>query len=166
MQSNVRMCGVQEQMTRLGRWIDFKNDYKTMYPSFMESVWWVFKQLYLKGLVYRGHKVRPPNHLQISVLFLSRIRSAPGLTAPSIGVMNFDLSIPSRLILPIRIIPAPLQRLEPSLNRADKLRAPVLPPGSVLAIGIYRIYRSRSFPCTRVMSSNLPFYWGHKTLVE
>lgn len=44
---------------RLGRWIDFENDYKTLYPSFMESVWWVFKQLYNKGLVYRGVKVMP-----------------------------------------------------------------------------------------------------------
>ncbi|CAG0912846.1 unnamed protein product [Notodromas monacha] len=44
---------------RIGRWIDFKNDYKTMYPWFMESVWWVFKQLFLKGLVYRGSKVMP-----------------------------------------------------------------------------------------------------------
>lgn len=39
--------------------IDFKNDYKTLYPWFMESVWWVFKQLYLKGLVYQGNKVMP-----------------------------------------------------------------------------------------------------------
>lgn len=38
---------------RLGRWIDFKNDYKTLYPWFMESVWWVFKELYSKGLVYQ-----------------------------------------------------------------------------------------------------------------
>ncbi|KAI1287017.1 Isoleucine--tRNA ligase, cytoplasmic [Halotydeus destructor] len=44
---------------RLGRWIDFENDYKTMYPWFMETVWWVFKQLYSKGLVYRGVKVMP-----------------------------------------------------------------------------------------------------------
>lgn len=44
---------------RIGRWIDFDNDYKTLYPSFMESVWWVFKQLYNKGLVYRGVKVMP-----------------------------------------------------------------------------------------------------------
>lgn len=42
-----------------GRWIDFKNDYKTLYPWFMESVWWVFKQLYEKGFVYRGVKVMP-----------------------------------------------------------------------------------------------------------
>lgn len=41
----------------MGRWIDFKNDYKTMYPWFMESVWFVFKQLYEKGFVYRGFKV-------------------------------------------------------------------------------------------------------------
>uniref|UniRef100_A0A8C0R183 isoleucine--tRNA ligase n=1 Tax=Canis lupus dingo TaxID=286419 RepID=A0A8C0R183_CANLU len=46
-------------VTRLGRWIDFDNDYKTLYPQFMESVWWVFKQLYDKGLVYRGVKVMP-----------------------------------------------------------------------------------------------------------
>jgi isoleucyl-tRNA synthetase len=44
---------------RLGRWIDFQNDYKTLDPSFMESVWWVFKKLYKKGLVYRGFKVMP-----------------------------------------------------------------------------------------------------------
>ncbi|KAG9509336.1 Isoleucine--tRNA ligase, cytoplasmic, partial [Fragariocoptes setiger] len=46
-------------ITRMGRWIDFDNDYKTMYPEFMESVWWVFKQLFDKGLVYRGSKVMP-----------------------------------------------------------------------------------------------------------
>lgn len=44
---------------RLGRWIDFDNDYKTMYPSFMESVWWAFKQLYDKNQVYRGYRVMP-----------------------------------------------------------------------------------------------------------
>ncbi|XP_055998788.1 isoleucine--tRNA ligase, cytoplasmic-like isoform X2 [Ostrea edulis] len=49
----------EEIVTRLGRWIDFENDYKTMYPSFMESIWWVFKELYNKGLVYKGSKVMP-----------------------------------------------------------------------------------------------------------
>lgn len=44
---------------RMGRWIDFKNDYKTLYPWYMESIWWVFKQLYTKGLVYQGVKVMP-----------------------------------------------------------------------------------------------------------
>lgn len=46
-------------ITRLGRWVDFDNDYKTMDPWYMESVWWVVKQLWDRGLVYRGTKVMP-----------------------------------------------------------------------------------------------------------
>ncbi len=42
---------------RMGRFVDFKDDYKTMDPEFMESVWWVFKSLWDKGLIYEGHKV-------------------------------------------------------------------------------------------------------------
>uniref|UniRef100_A0A673ME19 Isoleucine--tRNA ligase, cytoplasmic n=1 Tax=Sinocyclocheilus rhinocerous TaxID=307959 RepID=A0A673ME19_9TELE len=49
----------ETSVRRMGRWIDFRNDYKTLYPWFMETVWWVFKQLYEKGLVYRGVKVMP-----------------------------------------------------------------------------------------------------------
>jgi isoleucyl-tRNA synthetase len=46
-------------VTRLGRWVDFDNDYKTMDAPFMESLWWVFKQLWDKGLVYRDFRVMP-----------------------------------------------------------------------------------------------------------
>eukprot|EP00520_Triparma_pacifica_P017464 CAMPEP_0118664162 /NCGR_PEP_ID=MMETSP0785-20121206/17844_1 /TAXON_ID=91992 /ORGANISM="Bolidomonas pacifica, Strain CCMP 1866" /LENGTH=1166 /DNA_ID=CAMNT_0006558007 /DNA_START=14 /DNA_END=3514 /DNA_ORIENTATION=- len=46
-------------VTRLGRWIDFEDDYKTLDPTFMESVWWVFKELFKKDLVYQGYKVMP-----------------------------------------------------------------------------------------------------------
>lgn len=49
----------EDYTRRFGRWIDFKNDYKTMDRDFMESVWWVFKQIYDKGLVYRKCKVMP-----------------------------------------------------------------------------------------------------------
>ncbi|KAI0036892.1 isoleucine-tRNA ligase [Vararia minispora EC-137] len=44
---------------RMGRWIDFDNDYKTLNLSYMESVWWAFKELFNKGLVYRGMRVMP-----------------------------------------------------------------------------------------------------------
>ncbi|WFD36423.1 isoleucine--tRNA ligase [Malassezia cuniculi] len=44
---------------RMGRWIDFDNGYKTMDPRFMESVWWVFKSMFDKELVYRGLRVMP-----------------------------------------------------------------------------------------------------------
>ncbi|XP_061990360.1 isoleucine--tRNA ligase, cytoplasmic [Rosa rugosa] len=49
----------EKVITRTGRWIDFRNDYKTMDLKFMESVWWVFAQIYDKGLVYKGFKVMP-----------------------------------------------------------------------------------------------------------
>ncbi|KAJ5082381.1 hypothetical protein N7532_011424 [Penicillium argentinense] len=49
----------RKTIERLGRWVDFDNDYKTMHPTFMESVWWVFKELFDKGMVYRGYRVMP-----------------------------------------------------------------------------------------------------------
>ncbi|KAJ3038350.1 isoleucine--tRNA ligase [Rhizophlyctis rosea] len=49
----------ESTVTRMGRWIDFKNDYKTLNLPFMESVWWVFKQLFDKGQVYRGFRIMP-----------------------------------------------------------------------------------------------------------
>jgi isoleucyl-tRNA synthetase len=47
------------KVERFGRWVDFSMTWKTMDPTFMESVWWVFKQIYKKGLVYEGFKVMP-----------------------------------------------------------------------------------------------------------
>lgn len=41
---------------RLGRFVDMDDDYKTMDKDFMESVWWVFKQLWDKDLIYEGYK--------------------------------------------------------------------------------------------------------------
>ena len=46
----------KKTIKRLGRWVDMEHDYKTMDLSYMESVWWVFKQLWDKKLVYKGHK--------------------------------------------------------------------------------------------------------------
>lgn len=44
---------------RMGRWVDMEDDYKTMDPEYMESIWWVFNNLWDKGLIYEGHKVVP-----------------------------------------------------------------------------------------------------------
>ena len=49
----------RETVERMARWVDFENDYKTMDIAFMESVWWVFKRLWDKGLIYEGVKVVP-----------------------------------------------------------------------------------------------------------
>ncbi len=49
----------QATVRRMGRWVDFDNDYKTMDLSFMETVWWVFRQLWDGGRIYEGHRVQP-----------------------------------------------------------------------------------------------------------
>jgi isoleucyl-tRNA synthetase len=46
-------------ITRLGRWVDFDHDYKTMDPDYMETIWWVMKSLWDRGLLYEGHYVLP-----------------------------------------------------------------------------------------------------------
>ncbi len=49
----------KKTINRIGRWVDFENQYKTMDLNFMESVWWVFKSLWDKDLVYQSTKVMP-----------------------------------------------------------------------------------------------------------
>lgn len=46
-------------VTRMGRWVDFVNQYRTMDPPYMESIWWVFKQIWEKDLIYQGFRVQP-----------------------------------------------------------------------------------------------------------
>ncbi len=49
----------REVITRLGRWVDFDHDYKTMDPDYMESIWWVVKRLWDLGLLYESYYILP-----------------------------------------------------------------------------------------------------------
>jgi len=56
----LRYTGQWEKVVnRMGRWVDFENQYRTMDPPYMESIWWVFKRIWDKGLIYRGFRVQP-----------------------------------------------------------------------------------------------------------
>ncbi len=46
-------------VTRMGRWVDFDHDYKTLDRDFMESIWWVFKQIWDQGRIYRSYRIMP-----------------------------------------------------------------------------------------------------------
>ena len=46
----------QRFIQRVGRWVDWSNQYRTMDVEFMESVWWVFKSLWDQELIYEGYK--------------------------------------------------------------------------------------------------------------
>ncbi len=56
----LRYTGQWEKVVnRMGRWVDFEHQYRTMDAAFMESIWWVFKQIWEKGLIYQGFRVQP-----------------------------------------------------------------------------------------------------------
>ena len=44
---------------RIGYWLDYSRPYVTFHAEYVESVWWILKQLAERGLLYRGHKVVP-----------------------------------------------------------------------------------------------------------
>lgn len=47
----------RQMIRRIARWVDFDDSYKTLDTDFMESVWWGFKQMFDKDLIYEGRKV-------------------------------------------------------------------------------------------------------------
>jgi len=49
----------EKTVTRMGRWVDFQNDYKTMDKDFMETIWWVFSELWKQGRIYKAHRIMP-----------------------------------------------------------------------------------------------------------
>ena len=49
----------EKTMERMGRFLDWENAYTTMDRDYIESVWWVFKEIYNKGLIYQGYKSLP-----------------------------------------------------------------------------------------------------------
>ena len=64
----IMLMSGKKTITRLGRWVNWDNQYRTMDKDYMESVWWVFSELYKKGLVYKDFKVVPILHEPSSVV--------------------------------------------------------------------------------------------------
>jgi len=87
---------------RLARWVDMEDDYRTMDATFMESVWWVFKQLHDKGLVYKGFKVaRRPSCSGVALKpwlvheasLMKPLQVMPFSTACSTSLSNFEANL-------------------------------------------------------------------------
>ncbi|MEN8123812.1 MAG: isoleucine--tRNA ligase [Bacteroidota bacterium] len=51
---------VWEDLTRkMGYWVDMEDPYITYKPKYMETLWWLLKQMYNKGLLYKGYSIQP-----------------------------------------------------------------------------------------------------------
>ena len=56
----MRYTDVWNEMTeRIGYWVDMDDPYITYKSKYMESVWWLLKQIYDKGLIYKGYTIQP-----------------------------------------------------------------------------------------------------------
>ncbi|HEA20482.1 MAG TPA: isoleucine--tRNA ligase [Pricia antarctica] len=56
----MRYTDVWNRMTeQVGYWVDMNDPYITYKPKYMESVWWLLKQIYNKGLIYKGYTIQP-----------------------------------------------------------------------------------------------------------
>ena len=59
-QAVMRYTDVWNDMTRkIGYWVDMEDPYVTYKPKYMETVWWLLKQIYNKGLLYKGYTIQP-----------------------------------------------------------------------------------------------------------
>ena len=56
----MRYTDIWNDLTKkIGYWVDLENPYITYEPKYMESVWWLLKQLYNKKLLYKGYTIQP-----------------------------------------------------------------------------------------------------------
>ncbi len=56
----MRYTDVWNEMTeKVGYWVDMDDPYITYKPKYMETVWWLLKQIYDKGLIYKGYTIQP-----------------------------------------------------------------------------------------------------------
>ena len=56
----MRYTDVWNDLTeKIGYWVDLENPYITYQPKYMETVWWLLKQLYDKNLLYKGYTIQP-----------------------------------------------------------------------------------------------------------
>lgn len=104
---------------RSGRWVDMDHAYFTMDVSFMQSVWWVFKQLWDKGLIYEGHKVVPYS------------------TGLSTALSNFEANLNYKNVQdPAVTVGFPLLRDEKTQILAWTTTPWTLPSNMALAVGV------------------------------
>jgi len=88
-----------KMVRRIGRWVEFNNSYKTMDTGYMESVWWAFKKLWNKDLIYKGRKVLlycPRCETPISNFEVAMDNSYKDITETSVTV-KFKVKNPTNL---------------------------------------------------------------------
>ena len=126
---------------RIGYWVDMKDPYVTLHNSYIETGWWILKEMWEKGLIYKGMKGTP--HCPRCVSSLSSHEVALGyrenVPDPSVyvkfPVLGCQQTLPARpAILPAVRVPAGLD--DNALDAARKHRPRRRPRGGLLPGGV------------------------------
>ncbi|MFV8751794.1 isoleucine--tRNA ligase [Nannocystaceae bacterium ST9] len=88
---------------RMGRWVDFEDDYKTMDTTFMESVWWVFSRLWASDRIYEGYRVQPVSPLLGTPLSNFEVAQGPQEKNPATGKEGHKLRDDPSITIRFRI---------------------------------------------------------------
>jgi isoleucyl-tRNA synthetase len=86
----MRYTDVWNDLTeKMGYWVDMEDPYVTYKPKYMETVWWILKQIYNKDLMYKGYTIQPYSQKQNRIV-LARSKSSQEVTTVTTVVAQFS----------------------------------------------------------------------------
>ncbi len=129
--SVMRYTGEWAELTRLmGYWVDLEHPYITYDPKYMESVWWLLKQIYNKGLLYKGYTIQPYSPKAGTGL------SSHELNLPGCYRDIADHTVVAQFKAVKETLPEPLQKFDGDIYFLAWTTTPwTLPSNTALAIG-------------------------------
>ena len=127
----MRYTDVWNDMTdKVGYWVDMEDPYITYEPKYMESVWWLLKEIYNKGLIYKGYTIQPYSPKAGTGL------SSHELNQPGTYQDVTDTTVTAQFKAVEETLPKPLQGLDAPLYFLAWTTTPwTLPSNTALTVG-------------------------------
>ncbi|AEM70167.1 Isoleucyl-tRNA synthetase [Allomuricauda ruestringensis DSM 13258] len=157
----MRYTDVWNEMTeKVGYWVDMDNPYITYKSKYMESVWWLLKQIYDKGLIYKGYTIQPYSPKAGTGL------SSHELNQPGTYQDVTDTTVTAQFKAKTDSLPAVLKKVEGDIFFLAWTTTPwTLPSNTALTVGpkieyvLVRSYNQYTFePINVVVAKNLVNY--------
>ena len=157
----MRYTDVWNEMTeRIGYWVDMDDPYITYKPKYMESVWWLLKQIYDKGLIYKGYTIQPYSPKAGTGL------SSHELNQPGTYQDVTDTTVTAQFKAKTDSLPVFLKKIEGDIHFLAWTTTPwTLPSNTALTVGpkidyvLVKTYNQYTFePINVVVAKNLVGY--------
>lgn len=141
-----------EMTNKIGYWVDMQDPYITYSPKYMESVWWLLKEIYNKGLIYKGYTIQPYSPKAGTGL------SSHELNQPGTYQDVTDTTVTAQFKAVLKGLPLSLQTLDAPLYFLAWTTTPwTLPSNTALTVGpkieyvVVRTYNQYTFEPMHVL---------------